>query len=109
MRTITSEIAPTEMVVLAGAPSAGAAAAICMADLAGETMPRWPGKPASHGDGLVVSDTGQLMQLIALGRMAAVIGESVRREQPHACDLVVVHDAPSPEVRDGLLDHGGFC
>ena len=45
-----------------------------MADLAGETMPRWPGKPASHGDGLAASDTGQLMQLIALGRMAAVIG-----------------------------------
>lgn len=47
-----------------------------MADLAGETMPRWPGKPASHGDGLVVSDAGQLMQLIALGRMVAVVGES---------------------------------
>ncbi|EWM17119.1 LysR family transcriptional regulator [Kutzneria sp. 744] len=47
-----------------------------MADLAGETMPRWPGLP---GDGPEVRDTAQMMQLIALGRMVAVMPEAVRR------------------------------
>jgi DNA-binding transcriptional LysR family regulator len=46
-----------------------------MADLAGETMPRWPGM---SGDGPEVRDTAQLMQLIVLGRVVAVLPESVR-------------------------------
>ncbi len=51
---------------------------ICLTDLVGETMPRWPGQPGSAGDGPVVRDAGQLMQLITLGRMVVVVPESVR-------------------------------
>ncbi|GAA3434541.1 LysR family transcriptional regulator [Kutzneria kofuensis] len=46
-----------------------------LADLDGETMPRWPGMP---GDGQEMRDSAQVMQLIALGRMVAVLPESVR-------------------------------
>jgi DNA-binding transcriptional LysR family regulator len=63
-----------------------------LADLAGETMPRWPGMP---GDGPEVRDTAQLMQLIALGRMIAVMPEAVR--QNLRADLVAI------PVLDGQL------
>ena len=46
-----------------------------MADLADEIMPRWPGM---SGDGPEVRDTAQLMQLIVLGRLVAVLPESLR-------------------------------
>jgi DNA-binding transcriptional LysR family regulator len=72
--------------------------AVCLADLAGETMPRWPGTPGSHGDGLVVSDAGQLMQLIALGRMVAVAGESVRGRLHAGLLCRPVTDAPEATV-----------
>jgi DNA-binding transcriptional LysR family regulator len=73
--------------------------AVRMADLAGEPMPRWPGKPGSHADGgLVVSDAGQLMQLIALGRMVAVVGESVRGRLLPGLLCRPVADAPAATV-----------
>jgi len=71
---------------------------VCLADLAGETMPRWPGKPGGHADGLVVSDAGQLMQLIALGRMVAVVGESVRGRLHSGLLCRPVADAPAATV-----------
>jgi DNA-binding transcriptional LysR family regulator len=71
---------------------------VCLADLAGETMPRWPGKAGRHGDGLVVSDAGQLMQLIALGRLVAVVGESVRGRLTAGLVCRPVADAPAATV-----------
>jgi len=48
---------------------------LVMADLADEVLPRWPGM---SGDGPEVRDTAQVMQLIVLGRLVAVLPESVR-------------------------------
>ncbi len=52
--------------------------AVVLAELAGETMPRWPGSTSGHADGPVVREVGQLMQLIALGRTLAVVPASAR-------------------------------
>jgi DNA-binding transcriptional LysR family regulator len=49
-----------------------------LADLRNETMPRWPGTPDDGAAGPEVQDTGQLMQLITLGRAVVVVPESVR-------------------------------
>ncbi|MFC5829970.1 hypothetical protein [Nonomuraea insulae] len=46
-----------------------------MADLAGEILPRWTAE--SPGGGPIIRDTGQVAELIALGRMVAVLPESV--------------------------------
>ncbi|MFD2419859.1 LysR family transcriptional regulator [Amycolatopsis pigmentata] len=56
---------------LAGRRSVGAA------DLAGEILPRWA--EDAPGTGPVIKDTGQVAELIALGRMIAVLPESVAR------------------------------
>jgi DNA-binding transcriptional LysR family regulator len=53
-------------------------ASVRLADLDGETMPRWPGTRDTGRTGPVVEDAGQLMQLIVLGRAVAVVPESVR-------------------------------
>lgn len=49
-----------------------------LADLDSEKMPRWPEAAHDNSAGPVVRDTGQLMQLIKLGRMVAVVPESAR-------------------------------
>lgn len=67
---------------------------VCLADLRGETMPRWPGVPAGELTGPVVHDPGQLMQLIALGRTIAVLPESVLGHL--RADLVAV---PAPDAQ----------
>jgi len=51
-------------------------ASVCLADLDGETMPRWPGMPGGNGTGPLVRDISQLMQLIVVGRTVAVVPES---------------------------------
>lgn len=53
-------------------------ASVRMADLAGETMPRWPDTPPGDATGPEVREVGQLTQLIALGRTLAVVPESAR-------------------------------
>jgi DNA-binding transcriptional LysR family regulator len=67
---------------------------VCMADLAGETMPRWPHLPAEGANGPVVHDGGQLMQLVTLGQLVAVLPESVRGLLRHDLVTVPVIDAP---------------
>jgi DNA-binding transcriptional LysR family regulator len=69
-----------------------------MADLAGETMPRWPGESADTTPGPEIRDAGQLMQLIAVGRTLAVLPESVRWHLRH--DLVCV---PVLDAQDRVL------
>ncbi|GGK86564.1 LysR family transcriptional regulator [Sphaerisporangium melleum] len=66
--------------------------AVSMADLAGETLPRWP-RRAESGSGPVPEDGGQLMQLIALDRMIAVLPESVRGHLREELTCVPVVDA----------------
>jgi DNA-binding transcriptional LysR family regulator len=68
---------------------------VSLADLRGETMPRWPHLPPDGADGPEVHDTGQLMQLIALGQVVAVLPESVRGQLRHDLVCVPVIDAPA--------------
>ncbi|EFC79543.1 LysR family transcriptional regulator [Parafrankia sp. EUN1f] len=93
-----------------------------VADLAGEVQPRWPSDrtdpagPPGESDpsartglttssdpsvppaGPVVSDGIQLMQLVALGRVVAVVPESVRGHIRHDIACVPVVDAPPVRV-----------
>jgi DNA-binding transcriptional LysR family regulator len=64
-------------------------------DLAGETMPRWPG---TEGGGPLVRDSAQLMQLIALGRTIAVLPESVRDNLHAGLVAIPVLDGPHTTV-----------
>jgi DNA-binding transcriptional LysR family regulator len=70
-------------------------AAVSLADLRGETMPRWPHLPSDGADGPEVHDAGQLMQLIALGQVVAVLPESVQNQLRHDLVCVPVIDAPA--------------
>jgi DNA-binding transcriptional LysR family regulator len=70
-------------------------ASVRLADLDSETMPRWPGARDSSGSGPVVQDIGQLMQLITLGRMVAVVPQSVRSRVPRGQVCRPVPDAPA--------------
>ena len=66
-----------------------AAGAVCMADLDGEVL---AGEgPAAHP----INDSGQLLQLIVLGRMIAVVPESFRRLLGAELTAVPVRDAPA--------------
>lgn len=80
-------------------PLAGRSALV-LADLAGEPIPRWPGKhaQADNGQGPLVRDTGQLMQLVALGQLVAVLPESVRRHAWPDVVCVPLLDAPQTSV-----------
>ncbi|XIF80317.1 LysR family transcriptional regulator [Kutzneria buriramensis] len=66
-----------------------------LADLDGETMPRWPGM---SGGGPEVRDSAQLMQLIALGRTIAVLPESVRTNLNTGLVAIPVLDASPTTV-----------
>jgi DNA-binding transcriptional LysR family regulator len=68
---------------------------LCMADLAGETMPTWPGTQVADAGGPPVRDAGQLAQLISWGRVVAVLPESVRDHLPRNLVCVPVPDAPT--------------
>jgi DNA-binding transcriptional LysR family regulator len=87
-----------QVVVLAEHHRLAPLPSVCLADLAGETMPRWPDGPASNGNGPVVRDTGQLMQLIVLGRMVAVVPESVRGRLHAGLTCRLVTDAPPATI-----------
>jgi DNA-binding transcriptional LysR family regulator len=67
-------------------------AQVSMADLDGEVLPRTPYRP--DGDGPMVTEGGQVMQLIALGRMVAVLPRSYRRLLRDDLTAVPVPDAP---------------
>ncbi|MFC4534332.1 LysR family transcriptional regulator [Sphaerisporangium dianthi] len=70
-------------------------AKVTMADLADETLPRWPRRlDGRSDDGPVAQDAGQLMQLIALDRLIAVLPESVRGHLREDLTCVPVVDAP---------------
>ncbi|MFJ6047912.1 LysR family transcriptional regulator [Streptomyces sp. NPDC092307] len=77
-------------------------AALTLADLAGEQLPRWPGDdddvPAADGRPPQVRDLSQLMQLVALGQLVAVLPESVRRHARPDVVCVPLLDAPPTAV-----------
>lgn len=70
-------------------------ASLCMADLDGETFPRWPGMPGTAPE---VRDTGQLMQLIAVGQVVAVLPSSARGQLRSDLVTVPVLDGPITTV-----------
>ncbi|TDD76753.1 LysR family transcriptional regulator [Actinomadura darangshiensis] len=67
-------------------------AEVSMADLDGEALPRAPYGRAGP-DGLQISDGGQLMQLIALGRAVAILPASMRGLLREDLTAVPVRDA----------------
>jgi DNA-binding transcriptional LysR family regulator len=62
-------------------------------DLAGESLPRWPGAPEGDPPGPEVHDLGQLLHLIALRRMVAVLPSSIRGQLRDDLVAVPVDDA----------------
>ena len=68
-----------------------------MADLAGETLPRWKGIPGGYGTGPEVNDVLQLLHMITLGRMIAVLPRSLI--DPVSADLVRVPVSDAPPSR----------
>jgi DNA-binding transcriptional LysR family regulator len=64
-----------ELVVLPPTHRLAGRASVRTVDLAGEVLPRWTDE--SPGDGPVITDTGQVAELVALGRITAVLPESV--------------------------------
>lgn len=81
-----------QVVVVARGHRLAGRAEVSMADLEGEVLPRRP-HAAGPGDGPVIGDGGQLMQLIALGRMVAVLPESMRGLLREDLTAVPVRDA----------------
>jgi hypothetical protein len=80
------------VVVVAKGHRLAGRAEVSMADLEGEVLPRRPAA-AGPGGGPVIGDGGQLMQLIALGRMVAVLPESMRGLLRDDLAAVPVRDA----------------
>jgi DNA-binding transcriptional LysR family regulator len=65
-----------------------------MSDLEGETLPHWKGIPGGDGTGPEVTDVLQLFQMIAVGRMIAVLPRSLVEPVPAGLVCVQVSDAP---------------
>ncbi len=75
--------------------------ALVLADLDGEPTPRWPSRYASReaeSEAPHVRDTGQLLQLVALGQVVAVLPESVRTHARADVVCVPLLDAPQTSV-----------
>ncbi|WP_051840263.1 LysR family transcriptional regulator [Streptomyces sp. NRRL F-5126] len=79
-----------ELVVVDRTHRLAGRASVSAADLAGETFPRWTAD--APGSGPVIRDTGQVAELIALGRMIAVLPESVARRLGHGLVTIPVDD-----------------
>ncbi|MFC7550263.1 LysR family transcriptional regulator [Plantactinospora sp. GCM10030261] len=71
---------------------------VTMAELAGEPQPRFPGQPVADPAAPLIRDSGQLMQLIALGRLVAVLPASSRERLPAGLVTVPIADAPTSTV-----------
>ena len=99
-RGFDTELLRTERQVLAVSPRHRLAgrAAVVLADLAGEPLPRWPGADDDTATGPEVRDSSQLMQLIALDRAVAVLPESVRERLRSDLVCVPVLDAEPSTV-----------
>jgi DNA-binding transcriptional LysR family regulator len=69
-----------------------------MADPDGETMPHWPGAADGRVTGPAVQDVGRLMQLVALGRMVALVTESAASRPHRGVVYRPVSDAPTATI-----------
>jgi DNA-binding transcriptional LysR family regulator len=95
LRGLASEALSVErrVVALAEGHRLAARDSVCLADLAGETVPQWP-EAADVGPGPVVRDAAELMQLVALGRAVALVGESALDRPYRGVTYRPVRDAP---------------
>ncbi|MFG3289164.1 LysR family transcriptional regulator [Streptomyces sp. NPDC048179] len=67
-----------------------------LADLDGETLPRWKGaKPGDDDAGPEIADAAQLFHMITLGRAIAVLPRSLAQPLPAGLLAVRVTDAPT--------------
>ena len=73
-------------------------AALVLADLDGERLPRWPGMDPDQAAGPAVRDGAQLMQLVALGQVVTVLPASMRHNARADVVCVPVLDAPSSSI-----------
>jgi DNA-binding transcriptional LysR family regulator len=74
-------------------------ASLRLADLEGETLPRWHGVASDGATGPEVADMTQLVQLVALGRTIAVLPRSVAEPLgPDLARVPVLDAAPSTLV-----------
>ncbi|MET8685131.1 LysR family transcriptional regulator [Streptomyces sp. NPDC004732] len=69
-------------------------ASVRMADLAGETLPRWKGVPGGDGSGPEVADVTQMLHMITASRMVGVLPRSLVEPVPEGLVCVPVTDAP---------------
>ncbi|WP_328375407.1 LysR family transcriptional regulator [Streptomyces sp. NBC_00440] len=69
-------------------------ASVLMADLEGETLPRWKGIPGGDGTGPEVTDVVQMLHMITVGRMIGVLPRSLVEPVPAGLICVPVTDAP---------------
>ncbi|MDQ0788536.1 LysR family transcriptional regulator [Streptomyces sp. B3I8] len=79
-----------EVAVLPRTHRLAGASCLRMSDLVGEVFPRWSAR--SPGEGPLITDTGQIAELIALGRMIALLPESVARRLGHGLLTVPVEN-----------------
>ncbi|MEV7802999.1 LysR family transcriptional regulator [Microbispora sp. NPDC088329] len=68
-----------------------------LADLEGETLPRWKGVPGG-GTGPELVDVPQMIQMIALGRTIAILPRSLVEPVPPGLVCVPVADAPASRI-----------
>ncbi|MFE4869896.1 LysR family transcriptional regulator [Streptomyces sp. NPDC056682] len=69
-------------------------ASVRMADLEGETLPRWKGVPGGGGTGPEVTDVLQLLHMITVSRMIGVLPRSLVEHLPPGLVCIPVADAP---------------
>lgn len=76
-------------------------ASVRLAELDGEPLPRWPGMSAAQASGPAVRSADELTELVSLGRLVAVLPESVRLRLTGDLACVPVRDAPQTTVLIG--------
>ena len=99
LRGLASEVLGVErrVVALAEGHPLAARDTVCLADLAGETVPQWP-EAADLSPGPVVRDAGELMQLVALRRAVALVSESALDRPYRGVTYRLVRDAPPAKL-----------
>lgn len=87
-------IAEDRVVVVASGHRLAGHAAVRMADLEGETLPRWTGIPGGDTTAPEVADVVQMLHMIAVSRMIAVLPRSLVEPVPPGLVCIPVADAP---------------
>ncbi|ATL68028.1 LysR family transcriptional regulator [Nocardia terpenica] len=87
-------IAEDRVVVVAAGHRLAGRAAVRMADLEGETLPRWTGIAGGDATAPEVADVVQMLHMIAVSRMIAMLPRSLVEPVPPGLVCIPVVDAP---------------